>query len=106
MAGLLGVGLSGTASADGMPRPGAQGAAAGPVTGRATFVCRGGVRVQVTLMTGAARVAFAGQTRTLSLVEGSTYRNSQVTWFTQDAGTAAMKNNLTGRLQLSGCRSV
>lgn len=109
-AALMGAGLGGSALADGMPRPGQQGAAQQAteqqVTGRATFVCRGGVRVQVTLMTSAARVEFAGQTRTLSLVGGSTYRNSQVTWFTEDAGTAAMRNNITGRLQLSGCRSV
>lgn len=103
MGAALAAGLLGTALADGMPRAAQAGQ---QVTGRATFVCRGGVRVEVTLMTSSARVQFAGQTRTLSLVEGSTYRNSQVTWFTEDGGTAAMRSNITGRLQLSGCRAV
>ncbi|WP_309569611.1 hypothetical protein [Deinococcus sp.] len=82
------------AGADGMHLP-------APVT----YVCRGGVRVQVTPMGDTAIVNFAGNTTTLSLLPGGSFGNAQVTWVTQD-GTSTLRNNATGRLQLSGCRPL
>lgn len=93
--------VSAPALADGGP-PVARSAA--PAASPIAFSCRGGVRVQVTPLDGAARVQFAGQTRTLGQVGETTYRNAEFTWFTQPGGTAAMRTNLTGRLRLSGCR--
>lgn len=101
-AGLL---LAGTALADGGP---STGTAQGPVVARATFQCRGGVRVQVTQRTQTVRVDFAGKSRTLNLTgnaSGTIARNPQVSWVTQGQ-VAAMRNNATGQLELSGCRPV
>ncbi|THF83977.1 hypothetical protein E7T09_20930 [Deinococcus sp. KSM4-11] len=89
--GLLGQGVAG---ADGMHQP-------TPVT----YVCQGGVRVQVTPMGDTAIVTFAGKTTTLSLMPGGSFRNEQVTWVTQ-GGTSTLRNNATGNLQLSGCRPL
>lgn len=73
------------------------------VIAQATYRCQGGVQVQVTQMKDSARVEVAGRTRTLKL-SGATYRNAEVTWFTQGQ-TSAMRNNRSGQLQLSGCRT-
>ncbi|GHF55842.1 hypothetical protein HNQ07_003300 [Deinococcus metalli] len=98
LAALLGtlalLGVAGSAGADGLPRP-------RPVT----YVCQGGVRVQVTPMGDTAIVSFAGRTTTLSLMPGGSFRNDRVTWATQ-GGTSSLRDNATGRVQLSGCRPL
>ncbi|MFC3834039.1 MULTISPECIES: hypothetical protein [Deinococcus] len=86
------VGL-GTAGADGM--------AAASVT----YVCQGGVRVQVRPMGDTAVVTFAGATTTLSLTPGGSFRNAQVTWATQGE-MSTLRDNATGRLRLTGCRPL
>ncbi|MEF2276675.1 hypothetical protein V3W47_00055 [Deinococcus sp. YIM 134068] len=96
--------LAGTpALADGGPAT--AGAASDGVVGRAVFRCQGGIRVNVTLYPGRARVEFAGRTHILNLAQNAgdvLYRNTDFAWVKQGAG-AAMRENVSGRLALSGC---
>ncbi|WP_412026496.1 hypothetical protein [Deinococcus yunweiensis] len=80
----------GTAGADGM-------------AASVTYVCQGGVRVQVQPRGDTAVVTFAGATTTLSLTPGGMFRNAQVTWATQ-GDVSTLRDNTTGRLRLTGCR--
>lgn len=104
--GILQAGLvlaTGTALADGGA---STSAASDPIVARATYLCKGGVRVEVTQRTKTVRVDFAGRSRTLNLTgssSGTVARNTQVSWVTR-SGVASMKNDVSGQLELSGCR--
>lgn len=98
----------GPALADGGPVASASTAGGEQVLGRATFRCQGGVRVQVTLLQGRARVQFAGQTRILNQADGAggvLYQGGGFAWVST-GGVASMKEVRSGRLALRGCVQV
>lgn len=96
--------VSGAALADGGALTTAQ-TGKDRVIARATYNCKGGVRVQVTVRPDTARVDFAGQTQTLNLTpdaNGGHYQNTQVAWFTKGK-KSYMQDKGSGQIELSDC---